>query len=173
MIRTHTSNRFSLTCLSNPPALVRNSSFHNSTITSLRLTHSDSALGHLDLIQTFTRPQFRASSLRLLSPPVSQKRHTALQAITGDAGTMDVYTFPDARLRKKMDNPFKTPLLLIACGSFSPITFLHLRMFIMAADYVKFGTDGTEFEIIGGYLSPVSDAYKKQGLATAEHRYDD
>lgn len=96
-----------------------------------------------------------------------------LQAITGDAGTMDVYTFPDARLRKKMEDPSKTPLLLIACGSFSPITFLHLRMFIMAADYVKFGTDGTEFELIGGYLSPVSDAYKKQGLASAEHRYDE
>lgn len=80
---------------------------------------------------------------------------------------MDTYVFPESRLRKKMEDPSKTPLLLIACGSFSPITFLHLRMFIMAADYVKFGT---EFEIIGGYLSPVSDAYKKQGLATAEHR---
>lgn len=37
----------------------------------------------------------------------------------------------------------------------------------MAADYVKFST---EFEIVGGYLSPVSDAYKKAGLASAEHR---
>lgn len=40
-------------------------------------------------------------------------------------------------------------------------------MFVMAADYVKLTTD---FEIVGGYLSPVSDAYKKQGLAGAEHR---
>lgn len=78
------------------------------------------------------------------------------------------YEFPVDRLKPKMEDPSKTPLILIACGSFSPITFLHLRMFIMARDYVKFSTN---FEMIGGYLSPVSDAYKKAGLASAEHRY--
>lgn len=66
-----------------------------------------------------------------------------------------------------MKDALKTPLCLVSCGSFSPITYLHLRMFEMAADYVKFNTD---FEIVGGYLSPVSDAYKKAGLASAEHR---
>lgn len=71
-------------------------------------------------------------------------------------------------MKTKMDDPEKTPLLLVACGSFSPITYLHLRMFEMAADYVKFSTD---FEMIGGYLSPVSDAYRKAGLASAEDRY--
>jgi len=40
-------------------------------------------------------------------------------------------------------------------------------MFEMAADYAKFNTD---FEVMGGYLSPVSDAYKKAGLASAQHR---
>ncbi|KAL8803364.1 MAG: hypothetical protein Q9200_006251 [Gallowayella weberi] len=40
-------------------------------------------------------------------------------------------------------------------------------MFEMAADYAKYNTD---FEVIGGYLSPVSDAYRKAGLASAEHR---
>lgn len=99
--------------------------------------------------------------------PLVQRRSTVLQAITGDFSIMDEYHFPDARLKKKMDDPSKTPLLLVACGSFSPITFLHLRMFVMAADYVK---HNTEFEMVGGYLSPVSDAYKKQGLAPAEHR---
>ncbi|OQE15687.1 hypothetical protein PENSTE_c027G07689 [Penicillium steckii] len=79
----------------------------------------------------------------------------------------DDYVFPDFRLKRKMDDPEKTPLLLVACGSFSPITFLHLRMFEMAADYAKGGND---FELIGGYLSPVSDAYRKAGLASAEHR---
>lgn len=78
------------------------------------------------------------------------------------------YTFPDHRLRKVMDDPSKTPLLLVACGSFSPVTYLHLRMFEMAADYVKFST---EFELIGGYLSPVADAYGKAGLASASDRY--
>lgn len=40
-------------------------------------------------------------------------------------------------------------------------------MFEMAADFAKFNT---EFEILGGYLSPVSDAYKKVGLASSVHR---
>jgi nicotinamide mononucleotide adenylyltransferase len=40
-------------------------------------------------------------------------------------------------------------------------------MFEMAADYVKFSTT---FELVGAYLSPVSDAYKKAGLAAANHR---
>ncbi|KAL2012393.1 hypothetical protein VTN00DRAFT_5111 [Thermoascus crustaceus] len=80
---------------------------------------------------------------------------------------MDDYTFPEHRLKRVMDDPDKTPLLLVACGSFSPPTYLHLRMFEMAADYVKFSTN---FELIGGYLSPVSDAYRKAGLASAEHR---
>ncbi|KAL8660103.1 MAG: hypothetical protein Q9226_000095 [Calogaya cf. arnoldii] len=77
------------------------------------------------------------------------------------------YSFPRSRLKQSMDDSSKTPLLLVACGSFSPITYLHLRMFEMAADYAKYNT---EFEVIGGYLSPVSDAYRKAGLASAEHR---
>lgn len=80
----------------------------------------------------------------------------------------DDYVFPEQRLKRTMDDPDRTPLLLVACGSFSPITYLHLRMFEMAADYVRFSTD---FELLGGYLSPVSDAYRKAGLASAEHRY--
>ncbi|KAJ5665791.1 Nicotinamide/nicotinic acid mononucleotide adenylyltransferase [Penicillium maclennaniae] len=80
---------------------------------------------------------------------------------------MDEYVFPEHRLKRKMTDPEKTPLLLVACGSFSPITYLHLRMFEMAADYVRFST---EFELLGGYLSPVSDAYRKAGLASADHR---
>lgn len=80
---------------------------------------------------------------------------------------MDDYTFPELRLKRTMSDPEKTPLLLVACGSFSPITYLHLRMFEMAADHVRFSTN---YELIGGYLSPVSDAYRKAGLASADHR---
>jgi hypothetical protein len=97
----------------------------------------------------------------------TQQHFTKLQAVLGEANEMDAYNFPDARLKKQLDDPSKTPLLLVACGSFSPITFLHLRMFVMAGDYVK---HNTTFEVVGGYLSPVSDAYRKQGLAPAEHR---
>ncbi|TFK82659.1 Nucleotidylyl transferase [Polyporus arcularius HHB13444] len=77
------------------------------------------------------------------------------------------YTFPTHRLSRVLRNPDKQPLVLVACGSFSPVTYLHLRMFEMAKDYVRQNTD---FEIVGGYLSPVSDQYKKPGLLSAHHR---
>lgn len=102
--------------------------------------------------------------------------------------------FPTQRLTLRQRYPEKTPLCLVACGSFSPITYLHLRMFEMASDYVRTSMPvwvrylrrgyagavcllhglsslrfrehwltshslqarfNTEFEIMGGYLSPV------------------
>lgn len=80
---------------------------------------------------------------------------------------LETYSFPTQRLKPMLDNSTKTPLVLVACGSFSPPTHLHTRMFEMAADYVK---ENTEYEVIGGFLSPVGDAYKKAGLAPAIHR---
>ncbi|KAI0644886.1 Nucleotidylyl transferase [Trametes meyenii] len=77
------------------------------------------------------------------------------------------YKFPTHRLSRVLRNPEKQPLVLVACGSFSPVTYLHLRMFEMAKDYVRQNTD---LEIVGGYLSPVSDQYKKPGLLSAHHR---
>ncbi|KAH9818958.1 nicotinamide/nicotinic acid mononucleotide adenylyltransferase 2-like [Teratosphaeria destructans] len=81
--------------------------------------------------------------------------------------SLDAYEFPTRRLRRRITAPDRTPLVLIACGSFSPITFLHLRMFEMAADYARFNTT---FDVVGAYLSCVGDAYKKTGLVKAEHR---
>lgn len=77
------------------------------------------------------------------------------------------YSFPTHRLQRTLRNAEKQPIVLVACGSFSPITYLHLRMFEMAKDYVRQNTD---FEIVGGYLSPVSDQYNKPGLLAAHHR---
>lgn len=57
--------------------------------------------------------------------------------------------------------------MLVACGSYSPVTFLHLRLFEMARDDAAFNT---QFQVIGGYLSPVNDRYRKLGLASAKHR---
>jgi nicotinamide mononucleotide adenylyltransferase len=77
------------------------------------------------------------------------------------------YSFPSHRLSPVLRNPQKHPIVLVACGSFSPVTYLHLRMFEMAKDYVRQNTD---YEIVAGYLSPVSDKYKKPGLLNAHHR---
>jgi len=77
------------------------------------------------------------------------------------------YVFPTHRLSRVLRDSTKQPVVLVACGSFSPVTYLHLRMFEMARDYVR---QQTEYEIVGGYLSPVSDMYKKPGLLSAKHR---
>ncbi|KAI3983055.1 hypothetical protein MKX01_035336 [Papaver californicum] len=57
-------------------------------------------------------------------------------------------------------------VVLVATGSFNPPTFMHMRMFELARDALN--SDG--FCVIGGYISPVNDAYKKKGLISAEHR---
>lgn len=59
--------------------------------------------------------------------------------------------------------------MLVACGSFSPITYLHLRLFEMARDALH---DGDVYQVVGGYLSPVSDDYKKAGLLSSSHRLE-
>lgn len=81
--------------------------------------------------------------------------------------TLDTYEFPRTRLRTRITEKDRIPLVLIACGSFSPITYLHLRMFEMAADYARFNTP---FTVVGAYLSCVGDAYAKKGLIKASHR---
>jgi len=77
------------------------------------------------------------------------------------------YHFPRHRLNAHMTDEGKIPLVIVACGSFSPPTYLHLRMFEMAKDAI---VEKAKYEIIGGYYSPVSDKYQKPGLAPAVHR---
>ncbi|KAL7270224.1 Nicotinamide/nicotinic acid mononucleotide adenylyltransferase 1 [Rhizina undulata] len=83
--------------------------------------------------------------------------------------TPETYVFPSHRLQRTLRDTSKTPLVLVACGSFSPITHMHLRMFEMAVDHVKQSMNN-EYEVVGGYMSPVSDRYNKAGLASAAHR---
>ncbi|KAF4312596.1 putative nicotinamide mononucleotide adenylyl transferase protein [Botryosphaeria dothidea] len=97
---------------------------------------------------------------------MSQTQEVAQNGV-GDALPLAGYEFPTQRLKKVLSDSGRTPLVLVACGSFSPITYLHLRIFEMALDWVRYNT---EFEVVGGYLSPVGDAYKKAGLASADHR---
>jgi nicotinamide mononucleotide adenylyltransferase len=83
------------------------------------------------------------------------------------AQSLDQYKFPRHRLPTRMRNDSKIPLVIVACGSFSPPTYLHLRIFEMAKDQV---IESGKYELLGGYYSPVSDYYKKEGLAKATHR---
>uniref|UniRef100_A0A5B7B3H4 Nicotinamide-nucleotide adenylyltransferase n=1 Tax=Davidia involucrata TaxID=16924 RepID=A0A5B7B3H4_DAVIN len=62
----------------------------------------------------------------------------------------------------------KMYVVLVSTGSFNPPTYMHLRIFELARDALN--ADG--FCVIGGYMSPVNDAYKKKGLISAKHRIE-
>ncbi|NXS01064.1 NMNA1 adenylyltransferase, partial [Oxylabes madagascariensis] len=61
----------------------------------------------------------------------------------------------------------KTEVVLLACGSFNPITNMHLRLFELAKDHLH---ETGKYKVIKGIISPVGDAYKKKGLISANHR---
>ncbi|KAM9845401.1 nicotinamide/nicotinic acid mononucleotide adenylyltransferase 3-like [Aulostomus maculatus] len=61
----------------------------------------------------------------------------------------------------------RVPLVLIACGSFNPITNQHMRLFELARDHMHLTG---RYQVVGGIVSPVSDVYGKQGLVLAKHR---
>jgi len=70
---------------------------------------------------------------------------------------------------RKLTKDNVTPILLVGCGSFSPLTYMHLRLFEMARDTVE---ETGLYEVIGGFLSPVADAYGKKDLLPINHRME-
>lgn len=60
----------------------------------------------------------------------------------------------------------KLYVVLVSPGSFNPPTYMHLRCFELARDAVN----SQGLCVIGGYMSPVNDSYKKKGLIHGEHR---
>eukprot|EP01117_Protostelium_nocturnum_P011546 TRINITY_DN4187_c0_g1_i1.p1 TRINITY_DN4187_c0_g1~~TRINITY_DN4187_c0_g1_i1.p1 ORF type:complete len:264 (-),score=83.31 TRINITY_DN4187_c0_g1_i1:8-799(-) len=77
--------------------------------------------------------------------------------------------FPRGKLSKGTGNGQRT--VVVACGSFSPPTYAHLRMFEMAKDFAK---QSNEMDIIGGYFSACSDTYRfsKPHLAPFQDRLE-
>ncbi|CAK9045103.1 unnamed protein product [Durusdinium trenchii] len=78
-----------------------------------------------------------------------------------------VCTLPSSKLRLQVPEG-RIPVAIVAPGSFSPPTLLHLRMFEEARDALE--RTGGKFKVVGGYMSPVHDAYGKASLAPAHHR---
>ncbi|XP_078166134.1 nicotinamide/nicotinic acid mononucleotide adenylyltransferase-like isoform X3 [Carex rostrata] len=56
--------------------------------------------------------------------------------------------------------------VLVSSGSFNPPTYMHLRMFELARDELT----AQGYTVLGGYLSPVNDEYKKKDLISGMHR---
>nr|XP_009672387.1 PREDICTED: nicotinamide mononucleotide adenylyltransferase 3 isoform X1 [Struthio camelus australis] len=61
----------------------------------------------------------------------------------------------------------RIPLILLACGSFNPITNMHMRLFELARDHLH---QTGRYQVIEGIMSPVNDDYRKKGLVSAKHR---
>lgn len=79
------------------------------------------------------------------------------------------YQFPSHKLSLSDAGESRELVVLIACGSYSPILFNHLRMFEIARDEIQLNH---EMKVIGGYLSPVHDGYNKNGLINSKHRLE-
>jgi len=114
------------------------------------------------------RPSSDGRSASSYAPhPGMQRRSSRADKVPRQGLTKDTYHFARHRLPREMRDASKIPLVIVACGSFSPPTYLHLRIFEMAKDSV---IESGKYELLAGYYSPVSDSYKKAGLAKAEHR---
>ncbi|XP_028266531.1 nicotinamide/nicotinic acid mononucleotide adenylyltransferase 1 [Parambassis ranga] len=68
-----------------------------------------------------------------------------------------------------MESHTTVKVVLLACGSFNPITNMHLRMFELARDHLE---DTGQYRVVKGIISPVGDGYKKKGLIEACHRLE-
>ncbi|CAG8653191.1 12284_t:CDS:2, partial [Racocetra fulgida] len=80
-------------------------------------------------------------STPMYTSPSATEREDDEPAIKSQASKLEEYFFPAHRLKSRLEE--------------------------MAKDYIS---DNTQFEIIGGYYSPVSDHYTKEGLAPSFHR---
>ncbi|GJD08652.1 Glutamine-dependent NAD(+) synthetase [Galdieria sulphuraria] len=67
-------------------------------------------------------------------------------------------TFPTSKLTENNGNG----IVLVNCGSFSPITLAHLILMESAYNFAHY----SGLQVLGGYLSPVHDSYNKPGLIT-------
>ncbi|XP_005407838.1 PREDICTED: nicotinamide/nicotinic acid mononucleotide adenylyltransferase 3 isoform X1 [Chinchilla lanigera] len=61
----------------------------------------------------------------------------------------------------------RIPVVLLACGSFNPITNMHLRLFEVARDHLH---QTGMYQVIEGIISPVNDNYGKKDLVPSHHR---
>eukprot|EP00760_Papus_ankaliazontas_P006325 PhM_4_TR12999/c0_g1_i1/m.93788/K06210/NMNAT; nicotinamide mononucleotide adenylyltransferase len=83
---------------------------------------------------------------------------------------MNHYTFPSSKLLKALPVGKSKAVVLVACGSYNPCTMMHFRMMEIAKDAVEAAEPATA--VIGGYISPVNDAYGKAGLIESKHRLE-
>ncbi|CAN6232957.1 unnamed protein product, partial [Urochloa humidicola] len=69
-------------------------------------------------------------------------------------------------VRLSRDGGNRGDVVLVATGSFNPPTYMHLRMFELAKDELQ----QRGYCVLGGYMSPVNDAYKKKAMQKSYQR---
>ena len=115
-------------------------------------------MNHYHQNKKLPHPKILPPSIKVRSSQIADLEEVP-HGIQRQALKLEDYHFPTHRLATTLTDDSKHPLVIVACGSFSPITYLHLRMFEMALDAI---TEQTRFEVIGGYYSPVSSNYKNK-----------
>ncbi|GJQ10554.1 hypothetical protein GpartN1_g2839.t1 [Galdieria partita] len=73
-------------------------------------------------------------------------------------------SFPTSKLAENSGNG----VVLVNCGSFSPVTLAHLILMESAYNFAHYNG----LQVLGGYLSPVHDSYGKEGLITSRQRLE-
>lgn len=109
----------------------------------------------------------------------SQSRTSRRRGQQGEFDGMDsteslpAYSFPFNKVNLSLldDEIDQVYIILLLFGTFSPITNMHLRALEMARDELH--KSCKKYQVIAGYISPVSDSYQKNGLpstALCKHR---
>ncbi|KAG9482474.1 hypothetical protein GDO78_011257 [Eleutherodactylus coqui] len=114
------------------------------------------------------RNQSRAPIRGLVLPPqrgASTRSSQWAQNCISNRNSLHLRSWFSAEAMEKSDS--RMEVVLLATGSFNPITVMHLRLFELARDYLQ-GTG--KYKVVKGIISPVSDGYKKKGLVEGCHR---
>ncbi|XP_072562569.1 nicotinamide/nicotinic acid mononucleotide adenylyltransferase 1-like [Paramormyrops kingsleyae] len=95
---------------------------------------------------------------------VDAKKGTRKDIKTKDAAAERFYNLPSLP-----QVPKKTNVVLLSCGSYNPVTNMHLRMFELAREHLQIKG---HYEVVKGIISPVGDGYNEKGLIEASHRVE-
>lgn len=80
-----------------------------------------------------------------------------------------MYELKSGKLKKLCEcHGSNKAVVLVMCGSFNPIHNAHISLFNAAKNALETPHNG--LEVVGGFISPVADGYKKAGLASFEIR---
>nr|AGU68192.1 nicotinamide-nucleotide adenylyltransferase [Herpetomonas muscarum] len=82
------------------------------------------------------------------------------------------YRLRTRKLKRPSGRSGTQPVVVAVCGSFNPVHKTHLALYAAAKARLGEKNEAVEYEVLGGFLSPVSDAYGKPGLAPLATRLE-